>query len=142
MSGQRHVMDSIGNTYEDFAEFLMGRFTATIRVPGKKDFGIDFYCLPRLSNGSRTETAVELCSLQIKGGKSELAYGGLNDRHEWKAHEFDWLRSLTAPLYLVRVDAGCSTVDLFSLWPVWWVFLQAGNPFRIVFRTESASSDL
>jgi hypothetical protein len=142
MSGQRNVMDSTGETYETLADHLVGRFASTIRVSRQQDYGIDLYCLPRVPTGPRTETAIELGSVQVRGGASELAYGGLNGRGEWKGHEFDWLRGLTVPLYLARVDAACSTVNLFSLWPIWWVFLQAGNPFKIVFTTEPASSEI
>lgn len=142
MSGQRNVMDSTGETYETLADHLVGRFASTIRVSRQQDYGIDLYCLPRVPTGPRTQTAIELGSVQVRGGASDLVYGGLNGRGEWKGHEFDWLRGLTVPLYLARVDAACSTVNLFSLWPIWWVFLHAGNPFKIVFTTEPASSEI
>jgi hypothetical protein len=139
MSGQRHVMDSIGEKYETFADHMISRFASNIRVPRQDDYGIDLYALPRVSTGVRTETAVELCAIQIKGGESELVYGGLNQKGEWKKYDLDWLRSLTIPLYLARVDASCTTVDLFSLWPVWYLFHYAGNPFEIAFKTQPAT---
>lgn len=118
MSGRRHVMDSAGSTYEDCARLFVGRIASLVHAPREKDFGIDFYCQPRVPAGPRTETVAELGSLQVKGGGEGLAYGGLNERGESREYEFTWLRSLATPLYLARVDAGCSAVELFSVWPL------------------------
>ena len=124
MSGRRHVMDSTGTSYEDCVRLLLGRVASLVHVPRDKDFGIDFYCQPRIHTVPQTETVAELGSLQVKGGKEKLTYGGLNRRGEWREYEFPWLRSLATPLYLAKVDRGCKTVELFSLWPLWLIFWQ------------------
>ena len=139
MSGRRHTMDSVGSTYENCANFLVGRIASLVHVPREQDFGIDFYCQPRIPAGPRIETVSELSSLQVKGGEAKFAYGGLNDRGEWREYEFSWLRSLATPFHLTRVDASLSAVELFSIWPLWWIFWQqAVSPFEVVFATQSA----
>ena len=84
----------------------------------------------------------ELGTLQVKGGAAELSYGGNNDRGEWREYEFAWLRSLAAPRYLAQVDAGCNVVELYSLWPVWWIFLrQPMSPFEVVFTIQPPGTE-
>lgn len=142
MSGRRHVMDSVGSTYEDCVHLFVGRIASLVQIPREKDFGIDFYCQPRVPAGAQTETVAETGSLQVKGGRAKLAYGGLNERGEWPEYQFTWLRSLATPLYLAQVDAGCSAVELFSIWPLWWIFWQqAVSPFEVVFTTLPAETD-
>jgi len=77
------------------------------------------------------EAVTELCLLQVKGGSSPLVYGGVDGAGQWKGYEFDWLKNLWAPLYLATVDTQYQRIDLFSLWPIWWVIWQCGTPFRI-----------
>jgi hypothetical protein len=135
------MMDAGGSTYEDCVQLLVGRIASLVRVPREKDFGIDFYCQPRIPAGPRTETVAELGSLQVKGGEAEFAYGGLNERGEWQEFEFTWLRSLATPLYLARVPADCSAVELFSIWPLWWIlWRQHPSPFEVVFTIEAAGT--
>jgi hypothetical protein len=142
VSGRRHVMDSAGSTYEDCVRLFLGRIASLISVPREKDFGIDFYFHPRIPSGPRTETVAELGSLQVKGGAQDLVYGGLNARDEWQEYEFAWLRSLATPLYLARVDANCRSVELFSLWPLWLIFLKhTPFPFEVVFITHPESDE-
>jgi len=142
VSGRRHVMDSAGSTYENCANFFLGRIASMVPVPREKDFGIDFYFQPRIPSGPRTETVAELGSLQVKGGEEGLAYGGLNSRGEWREYEFIWLRSLATPLYLARVDADCRSVELFSLWPLWLIFLKhTAFPFEVVFTTRAEADE-
>lgn len=142
MSGRRHVMDSAGESYEDCAAHFLGRITSVIKVPGKKDFGVDFYLQPRVRLTRHTETAAELGSIQVKGGDEKLSYGGLDEKNQWREYQFIWLKSLTTPLYLARVDAKHDSVELFSLWPVWLIFWpQAANPFEVVFTTAVAGGD-
>jgi hypothetical protein len=130
-------MDSAGSSYEDCVCLFLGRIASLVHVPREKDFGIDFYFQPRIPSGPQTETVAELGSLQVKGGAQDLVYGGLNARDEWQEYEFTWLRSLATPLYLARVDAGCRSVELFSLWPLWLIFWrQAASPFEVVFATQ------
>jgi hypothetical protein len=137
MSGRRNVMDSAGSTYEDCANLFIGRIASLVRVPREKDFGVDFYCEPRNPTGPHTETVAGLGSLQVKGGSAKFEYGGLDANGNWRDYEFAWLRSLATPLYLVRVDEQLSAVELFSIWPLWWIFWrQAVLPFQVVFTTE------
>ena len=139
MSGRRHAMDSAGSTYEDCVRFLVGRIASLVHVPREQDFGIDFYCQPRIPAGPSTETLAELSSLQVKGGEAKLTYGGLNNRGEWREYELAWLRSLATPLHLARVDARLNAVELFSIWPLWLIFWrQAVSPFEVIFVTQSA----
>lgn len=128
MAGRRHEMDSIGDSYEIFAESVLSRIASLTRIGAKNDFGTDIYCQPRVQADSRTETVTELCLLQIKGGSSRLEYGGIDARGVWKQHEFEWLRDLWAPLYLVRVDAEYHKLNVYSLWPIWWVLCSAAHP--------------
>lgn len=122
------------------AKSLVGRLAALIPVQRERDFGIDFFCQPLVSTGRNTETVTELGALQVKGGLQRLAYGGLDRSGKWRQQQFAWLRSLATPLYLVRVDRNFASVQLFSLWPLWWIFWQAGNPFRVTFITREATS--
>lgn len=139
MSGRRHSMDSTGSSYEDCVQLLLGRIASLVRVPREKDFGVDFYCQPCVADGAQSETVTELAAVQVKGGGESLAYGGLDRRGQWREYEFSWLRSLATPLYLARVDRAFSTVDLFSLWPLWLIFWsQAENPFEVRFVTAGS----
>jgi hypothetical protein len=131
MSGRRHEMDSIGESYEVFAESVLSRIASLTRIGTKQDFGTDTYCLPRISEGTRMEAVTELCLLQIKGGSSPLDYGGIK-KQKWQSHEFEWLKNLWAPLYLATVDLEYRKVNLFSLWPIWWVMWKSDAPFKIV----------
>jgi hypothetical protein len=111
-----------------------------VKVPHEKDFGIDFYCQPRIPVGPQTETVAELCSIQVKGGVAKLAYGGLNQRGEWREYDFTWLRSLVTPQYLAHVNEGFSTVELYSIWPLWWIFWRQPFPFEVLFVTQPAGT--
>jgi len=138
MSGRRSVIDSRGGTYEDCANFLIGQIANLTAVPRERDFGIDFYCEPRLPIAAGSETVAGLCSLQVKGGVATLAFGGLNERGDWKEYEYGWLRSQAIPLYLARVSAACDSVELFSLWPLWLIFWrQTVLPFEVVLETSA-----
>jgi hypothetical protein len=81
-------MDSAGDSYEDCAAHLLGSIASMIRVPGKKDFGVDFYFQPRVQLTKYTEMVTELGSIQVKGGDEELSFGGLNDKNQWRDYEF------------------------------------------------------
>src|SRR5438132_3931507 len=100
MAGRRLDVDSIGESYEVFAESVLSRIATITRIGTKQDFGTDTYCQPRVRTGVRLETVSELCLLQVKGGTSPLGYGGLDARDQWKGYEFDWLANLWAPLFL------------------------------------------
>lgn len=142
MTGRRHVMDSAGDSYEDCAAHLLGRIASMIRVPGEKDFGVDFYFQPHVQLTKHTETVTELGSIQVKGGGEELSFGGLNAKNQWREYEFVWLKSQATPLYLAQVDANHTSVELFSIWPMWRIFWpQAPNPFEVVFTTLAATDE-
>ena len=130
-------MDSAGSTYETCVRLLLGQIASVVPVPREQDFGIDGYFQPRIAGEHQTETVAELGAVQIKGGDQVLKYGGFDPKGAWREFEFTWLRSLASPLYLARVDRGCSTVDLYSLWPLWLIFWrQALLPFEVVFATR------
>ena len=139
MVGRRLDVDSIGESYEVFAESVLSRIATLTRIGTKQDFGTDTYCQPRVSVGTRMETVMELCLLQVKGGSSPLMYGGIDRDGQWKGYEFDWLKNLWAPLYLATVDPNYQRVDLFSLWPIWWVMWQCGTPFKIICSWREAA---
>lgn len=139
MAGRRLDVDSIGESYEVFAQSLLGRIATLTRIGMKEDFGTDTYCQPRISITARTEAVTELCLLQVKGGNSPLTYGGIDNKQEWKGYEFEWLKNLWAPLYVAKVDYNYQKVDLYSLWPVWWVMWQCGSPFKVTFSFGDAS---
>ena len=141
MSGRRLDTDSIGESYEVFAESLLNRIATLTRIGTKQDFGTDTYCQPRVAIGQRMEAVTELCLLQVKGGSSPLVYGGLQ-ANAWAAHEFDWLKNLWAPLYLVHVDSVYQRVDLYSLWAIWWVLWQAGTPFKLICKWREPSESV
>jgi hypothetical protein len=141
MAGRRHVIDARGSTYEHCVQHLVGHIATLVHVLTPQDYGVDFYCQPRMPAGPHTETVAELGSLQVKGGRAQLEYGGLNDRDQWQEYEFSWLRSLTTPLYLAQVPEDCSAVELFSLWPLWLIFWpQPLTPFKAVFTTQPAGT--
>lgn len=134
MSGQQPKISSRGTNYENTVEFLLGQIANLVKVPREKDFGIDFYIQPRVSTGPMSETVTELGSLQVKGGQAQLRFGGLDGKGRWKEYEFAWLRSLSTPLHLARVDERLESVSLFSIWPMWLIFWkQQVSPFEIVF---------
>ena len=79
--------------------------------------------------------------VQIRGPGCNLQFGGMNDKEtEWKTYEIEWLRSLAVPLYLARLNANCTRVDFYSLWPVWLVLGGSQSPFRIVCEFDDPSS--
>lgn len=139
MAGRRLDVDSAGESYEIFAESMLNRIATLTRIGTKQDFGTDTYCQPRVAVGGHMEAVTELCLLQVKGGSSPLGYGGVGASGQWKGYEFEWLKNLWAPLYLATVDPQYQRVDLYSLWPTWWVMWQCGSPFRIVFSWREAT---
>src|SRR5436190_1155345 len=125
MSGRRLDTDSIGDNYENCVQHLLGGIATLVRVPRERDFGIDFYCQPRIPVGPRTETVTELCAIQVKGGSADLFFGGLKktgDKFEWPEFAFTWLKSLATPLFLAQVSRDNTTIDLYSVWWLWWIF--------------------
>jgi hypothetical protein len=143
MSGQQLDNTAIGRAYEDFAGVVVGRIASMIPVPRTDDYGIDFYCLPRVPVGSSVHTVANLCSIQVKGGSAALPkFGGLDEEGRWRRVEIEWLRSLHVPLYLALVDAAFTSVDLYSMWHLWCVFWKSEKPFmiRLVVETPNYSS--
>lgn len=136
MPGRQPVVTSRGASYEGAASATLSRIASVVPVPREQDFGVDFYCLPRVSLASQTETVAELCAIQVKGGEADLSYGGMA-RGEWRQFEIEWLKSLAVPLYLARIPQDFSAVELYSLWPVWVVIQQSPVPFEIRIATRS-----
>jgi hypothetical protein len=140
MSGRRHRIDATGSSYENCVQLLLGRVASLVRVPREQDFGIDFYCQPRVVDSAHTETVTDLAAVQVKGGQERLNYGGLDRLGRWREYQFSWLRSLAVPLYLARVNQRLTTVELFSLWPLWLIFWsQAVLPFEVIFLPGGAN---
>jgi hypothetical protein len=125
MSGRQHQMTSTGANYEHCVRHFLGAIASVVHVPREQDFGIDFYCQPRVPAGPRTETVTELGAIQVKGGSAALTFGGLTDKGEWREYEFTWLRSLATPLFLAQVNPENTIVDLYSVWRLWWIFLSS-----------------
>jgi hypothetical protein len=113
--------------------------TYSVKSPRREqDFGIDFFCEPRVRTGPQTETVTELSAIQVKGGNERLTYGGIDRRGRWREYEFAWLQSLAVPLYLARVSRALDCVELFSFWPMWLIFWrQSELPFEVTFQTGS-----
>jgi len=134
-------MDGVGSSYEKLADSLLSRIASMVRVPREEDFGIDFYCHPRCPVGPHAETVTDLAALQVKGEDVRLRYGGLDARGEWRKHEFTWLMSLATPLYLTKVARDHRSCELFSLAPLWRLFIsQIVYPFEVSFTTRPASN--
>src|SRR6185436_858017 len=129
-------MDSIGASYEEVAKLLLGRITSVIAVPRERDFGIDLYCQSRAPLGNGLETVTDICGVQVKGGDQDLQYGGMKD-DSWREFEFTWLKTLTTPLYLAKVDKALSQVQIFPLqrlWRLFWTLGVANHPFQVRFE--------
>jgi hypothetical protein len=139
MSGQRHKIDSTGDMYQDFAKVILGPIAALVEVPRQHDYGIDFFCQLLKPTGPVSQTVTDLLAIQVKGGKKQLRYGGV-EKGKWKEYEFTWLKSLATPLYLAHVDENLSAVELFSLWPLWRIFWpMAPHPFSVRFVHQQSS---
>ena len=132
MPGQRHRMDSQGESYEAFAKSVLGRIASLTRVETKQDFGADVYCQPRVPSGAHSEAVTELCLIQIKAVLRRSNMVGSTAGETGRATSSSRIRSLWAPLYLATVDVDYRRVDIFSAWPIWWVMWQCGAPFKVV----------
>lgn len=139
MPGRQHRMASRGGSYEDLAQALLGRIASLVRVPRRQDFGIDFYCQPRFPSDQEMEAVGDLCSIQVKGGSRPLTFGG-NKRGQWREYHFEWLKSLATPLFLAIVDPHFEAVELYSLWPLWYVFWSTSTPFSVMCITRPSMS--
>jgi hypothetical protein len=134
-------MDGVGSSYEKLVDSLLSPIASMIRVPREQDFGIDFYCQPRAPVGAHTETVTDLAALQVKSEDVPLRYGGLDPRGEWRKHEFTWLMSLATPLYLTEVARDRRSCEIFSLAPLWRLFIaQSVYPFEVTLTTQPAST--
>lgn len=123
------------------AAHLIGKLAAPVRVPREHDFGIDFFCQLYSTGGAKSVGSDELFAVQVKGGSEALHYGGLRDE-QWRNYEITWLRYQSVPLFLARVRENPSTLELYSLGPVWRVLWQSAEPFKIecVSVPESATA--
>jgi len=142
MTGRQLNIQSLGAGYESFVATVVGRIAAMVDVRREHDYGVDFYVLPRVPLSTTTETAIELCALQVKGGaQDELSFGGVGKDGAWKAHELNWLRTLNVPLYAASVDKNYSEVSLYTLNPALGVFWRSGQPFEIRCRFSAPSPE-
>ena len=147
MSSQQLNNATLGTLYEGFVGLMLGRLASMVSVPRTEDFGVDFYCLPRQTTGAVTHTALDLCSIQVKGGgAADLTYGGLDGgkngkEQKWKGHEINWIKNIDVPFYLARVDDSLTHVDLYCLWTLWCVFWKGPKPpFKITCITQPPSA--
>lgn len=138
MPGRQLNIASRGMQYESFFESLFSEIATVVRVPRAYDFGIDAYCEVKIPLDSQSSTTVDLFAVQVKGGDSNIVFGGRN-KGEWKRYEIDWLRTLSVPLYLARVDKKCTRVDFYSLWPIWLVLWKVRLPYKMVCSTLAPS---
>ena len=116
------------------------QFLSVVRVPRSDDYGIDAYCHIRRPLDQISSTVGSTFGVQVHGPGRHLQFGGMNVQgHTWKAYEIEWLRSLAVPYYLARVNAECTRVDFYALWPVWIVLATSPNPFRIVCECSDLS---
>jgi hypothetical protein len=131
MVGRQLDIASTGASYEATFSSLADRIASVTSVPRPHDFGIDFYCQPRLPLDERTETVRGLFGVQVKGGQQDQIEFGGKDRN----FEIDWLRSLAAPLFIVRVDANHSYADFYSLHPIWPALIEPRPSVKIICTT-------
>jgi hypothetical protein len=140
MPGRQLNRSLVGERYEKAFDAITSRFLSVVRVPRPDDYGIDAYChiLRPVDNISKTVGGA--FGVQVRGPGCHLEFGGMNDKATvWKAYEIEWLRSLAVPLYLARLNADCTRVDFYSLWPVWLVLGGSSAPFRIVCEFDDPS---
>ena len=121
---------------------MLSRFASMIPVPWEHDFGIDFYCLPRVSSG-HTEAPVSFCAIQVKGeSDSKLTFGGFRDgKPNWRKYELDWLKQLRYPLYLAVVSNTFDRLDLYSITRVLQIFWKTSFPFSISCELQPPAFD-
>lgn len=113
-----------------------------IPVPREHDFGVDFYCLPRVDIDSRSEAVVELCGIQVKGrGTTGITFGGADKKSgAWKQHEIEWLRQLRVPLYLATVDEHFRRLEVYSVTRALAIFWKTTAPFEIACSIQPATA--
>src|SRR5919109_4153915 len=141
MPGRQLNFSIRGEQYEKAFDAIASRFLSVVRVPRPDDYGIDAYCHILRPLDPSSSTVGGSFGVQIRGPGCNLRFGGMNEKETvWKAYEIEWLRSLAVPLYLARVNADCSCVDFYSLWPVWPVLGGSPEPFRIICEFNDPSS--
>jgi len=140
MPGRRADFDISGGQNETAAKDLIGRLSAPIQVPREGDFGIDFFCQLFKTGGAKSTDVNDLFALQVKGLDEKLRYGGVRD-DQWRSYEIEWLRTLTVPMFLARVDRDSPRIDLYCLGGIWRVLWENDQPFEIVCETSRATAD-
>jgi hypothetical protein len=141
VTGRQADVSVIGSQNETLAAYLIGGLAGPVKVPREHDFGIDFFCQLYSQGGAKSVGSDELFAMQVKGGTGGLHYGGLRD-DKWLSYEIGWLRSVMVPLFLGRVHENPGTLELYSLGPVWRVFWQSAEPFKIECVTNPASTTI
>jgi hypothetical protein len=121
-----------GEQYEKAFEAIASRFLSVVRVPRPDDYGIDAYCHILRPLDETSSTAGGVFGVQVGGPGRNLQFAGMNEKgNTWKAYEIEWLRSLAVPYYFARVNADCTRVDFYSLWPIWIVLARAQSLFGL-----------
>ena len=141
MPGLQTDFADIGDQYETHAEAFLTAFAIPTRIPRARDYGADFYCVLKTQEGSKVVSTRDLFLLQVGGRGKSIGYGGMREgkpRH----YEIEWLKSLTIPLLYGRVAADMTTIELFSMSPVWRVLLQSPAAFQIVCSLGEATDQV
>jgi hypothetical protein len=138
MSGKQAEFVALGAQNEADAHSLIGRLCAPVKVPREHDFGVDFFCQLYTRAGTKSVTVDDIFTLQVKGMTESLHFGGVRDGR-WHDYEIVWLKTLSTPFFLARVEASGPTLDVYSVAPLWRVLWQSGAPFEITCTTEPAS---
>jgi hypothetical protein len=140
MPGRQLNRSLVGERYEKAFDAIVSRFLSVVRVPRPDDYGIDAYCHILRPVDAISKTVGGAFGVQVRGPRCHLEFGGMNDRGTvWKAYEVEWLRSLAVPVYVARLNAECTRVDFYSLWPVWLVLGGSPASFRIVCEFDDPS---
>lgn len=138
MPGRQRDVSINGKKNQVTAEQLLTHVASLTLIPREEDYGLDFYCAPRIEE-NRNASTFGLAGIQVKGMTGDLSFGGIDKEGRWKEYEITWLKTLSFPYLLARVDRAVPAVDLYSFWPVWNLFWLHGDPFKIVCKTLPAS---
>ena len=94
-----------GDRSEYLSLYLLSSMGVAVSVPRQEDIGADFHCVLARIDGKRL-TFKEPFLVQIKSSsaKSDIRYGGPDDKGRWKREEVDWLFSQELPLLIGIAD--------------------------------------
>jgi hypothetical protein len=109
MPGSRPTGFLFGASAERLAEFVLGGFAFTTRVPYEVDIGHDFHCvLHRPAMNRRTLRAEPAFSVQVKSVPGPESYEA--------GTRAEWLSEQESPLFLCKVDRQNLTCAIYSTW--------------------------